>query len=191
MVPFLDPVPRLRCQLHIFFLLKIDGKAEGILYPPTPFPPFTPQTKSNGLERLPSSSFWSVCSLLPSIFICRYSSDSCVIHGQSEVLYCVLPPPRPWSSLGPCAERCRTLGMYSALSLCEIWSVFTLHSIVTSKLQKAEKRTAPLQNYFASPRTWTWPSRSSARLNSLCITLQHYLFLSLRISLQPRCCLRG
>ena len=137
------------------------------------------------------SFFWSVCSLLPSIFICRYSSDSCVIHGQSRgSILCSLP--RPWSPLGPCAERCRTLGMYSALSLCEIWSVLTTSTLLSLPNFKRPKSGQPRsKTYFASPRTWTWPSRSSARLNSLCITLQHYLFLSLRISLQPRCCLRG
>ena len=38
---------------------------------------------TNQKQRSGEAFFWSVCSLLPSIFICRYSSDSCVIHGQS------------------------------------------------------------------------------------------------------------
>ena len=51
--------------------------------------------------------------------------------------------------------------MYSALSLCEFWSVLTTSTLLSLPNFKRPKSGQPRsKTYFASPRTWTWPSRS-------------------------------
>ncbi len=186
---FLDPVPRIRCQLHIFSLRKINGKAERgssilLLLLFLPFP-------TNQKQRSGEASFWSVCSLLPSIFICRYSSDSCVIHGQSRgSILCSLPP-----ALVALRILCREMqNLGNVFRAFFVRNLECLHPPLnchfqTSKGRKADSPAPKLISLaLGLGRGRPVPP---ARLNSLCITLQHYLFLSLRISLQPRCCLRG